>query len=68
MKRDKTLSLITPVNVPRYGTCSGCGKKFQLGGSNTLGYKVPAHHASDVRMARRGDYCPGSDRAPRAVL
>jgi len=68
MSQQNKVTLVTPVTVPRYGICAGCGKKFQLGGSNIRGYTVPAHHASNLEQAKQGEHCPGGDTYPSAIL
>ena len=68
MPAQKKFILATPVNVPRDGLCSECGKKFKLGGNNMLGYKVPTHHSSDIEKAQQGENCLGSDEFPSEVL
>ena len=56
------------VMTPRKGICRGCGGEFQLGGSHTLGYTIPTHHDEDIRAAKRGINCSGSDHAPKEVI
>lgn len=60
--------IATDAATPRFGKCSGCGERFQLGGNQKLGFKIPAHNSKDLRDAVRNINCSGSDKEPSQVF